>query len=124
MVASRVRREATIFEKLPPSYGAGFSSAPHICRCSPLRRRPNLDLVSMRLETAGVSVEPIRMDPYTDKRFTFSATRMDCRSNYAKLNNECYPFGPRRQRWERHFYRQRQGCYRHEMANASGFAAG
>ncbi len=31
----------------------------------------NLDLVIMRLEAAGVAVEPIRIDPYTGQRFTF-----------------------------------------------------
>nr|WP_246691900.1 MULTISPECIES: VOC family protein [unclassified Mesorhizobium] len=31
----------------------------------------NLDPVIMRLEAAGVAVEPIRIDPYTDQRFTF-----------------------------------------------------
>ena len=31
----------------------------------------NLDPVVVRLEAAGVAVEPIRIDPYTDRRFTF-----------------------------------------------------
>ncbi len=31
----------------------------------------NLDPVIVRLEAAGVTVEPIRIDPYTDQRFTF-----------------------------------------------------
>jgi len=31
----------------------------------------NLDPMIMRLEAAGVTVEPIRIDPYTDRRFTF-----------------------------------------------------
>ncbi|TPI20230.1 VOC family protein [Mesorhizobium sp. B4-1-1] len=31
----------------------------------------NIDLVIVRLEAAGVAVEPIRIDPYTDRRFTF-----------------------------------------------------
>ncbi|WP_343221506.1 VOC family protein [Mesorhizobium silamurunense] len=31
----------------------------------------NLDPVIMRLEAAGIAVEPIRIDPYTDQRFTF-----------------------------------------------------
>ncbi|MFD1983886.1 VOC family protein [Mesorhizobium newzealandense] len=31
----------------------------------------NLDPVIMRLEAAGVAVEPIRIDPYTNQRFTF-----------------------------------------------------
>ncbi|TPG54441.1 SMU1112c/YaeR family gloxylase I-like metalloprotein [Sphingomonas glacialis] len=31
----------------------------------------DLDPVVARLEAAGVAVEPIRIDPYTDQRFTF-----------------------------------------------------
>ena len=53
----------------------------------------NLDPVVMRLEAAGVAVEPIRIDPYTDQRFTFSATQMDCRWNSTKPNKERFaPF--------------------------------
>jgi len=31
----------------------------------------SLDPVIERLETAGIAVEPIRVDPYTEQRFTF-----------------------------------------------------
>ena len=31
----------------------------------------DLDRAIMRLEASGVAVEPIRIDPYTDQRFTF-----------------------------------------------------
>ena len=34
---------------------------------------PALEPVIARLEAAGVAVEPIRVDPYTDQRFTFFA---------------------------------------------------
>lgn len=34
---------------------------------------PRLEPVVDRLEAAGVAVEPIRIDPYTGKRFTFFA---------------------------------------------------
>ncbi|MER8781255.1 VOC family protein [Mesorhizobium sp. M1006] len=52
----------------------------------------NLDPVIMRLEAAGVAVEPIRIDPYTDQRFTFSATQMDCRWNSTKPHTERFAF--------------------------------
>ena len=46
----------------------------------------DLDNAVKHLEARGVTCEPIRVDPFTDKRFTFLTTRMICRWSFTSSN--------------------------------------
>lgn len=44
------------------------------------------DSAVKHLEAHGVAYEAIRVDPFTDKRFTFSTTRTACRWSFISSN--------------------------------------